>query len=365
VTDGRSEPKKDAALKDATSAERAARGALWELTLTRWRMFLREPSAVFWTFGFPILLSIALGIAFRNRPPEPVRVAVEAGEGASEIRAALDVPDVRVTIEPPEVAERMLRSGKVSVVISPSPRAYHFDETRPESRLARLVVDDKLQRAAGRTDVASALAKDERVTEPGARYIDFLLPGLIGMSLMSSGMWGIGYLIVEMRTRKLIKRMVATPMRRGHFLLSFVFMRMLVLVFELPILLGFGRLVFGVQVHGSYALLAAVVLLGAVAFSGLGLLVASRAENTQTAGGLINLVMLPMFMCSGVFFSSHNFPMALQPFIGALPLTALNDALRAVMNEGAGARAIAMPSLVLALCAAVSFTLALRIFRWR
>ena len=338
-------------------------GALWQLTLTRWRMFLREPSAVFWTFGFPILLSIALGIAFRNRPPEPVRVAVEAGEGADAVRAALDAPDVRVSVASPESARAMLRSGKVSVVVVASPRAYRFDETRPESRLARLVVDDRLQRAAGRVDAEHA--REERVTEPGARYIDFLLPGLVGMSLMSSGMWGIGYLIVEMRTRKLIKRMVATPMRRAHFLLSFVFMRMLVLVVELPLLLGFGRLVFGVEVRGSYALLAGVVVLGAVAFSGLGLLVASRAENTQTAGGLINLVMLPMFMCSGVFFSSDNFPASLQPFIRALPLTALNDALRAVINEGAGPRAIAAPALVLAACAAVSFTLALRIFRWR
>ena len=354
------------------------RGALWQLTLTRWRMFLREPSAVFWTFGFPILLSIALGVAFRNRPPEPVRVAIEAGEGAEALRAALDAPGVagaggaagaagavRATIESREAARQMLRSGKVSVVVAPSPRVYRFDETRPESRLARLVIDDKLQRAAGRVDPADAHADEERVTEPGARYIDFLLPGLIGMSLMSSGMWGIGYLIVEMRTRKLVKRMVATPMRRGHFLLSFVFMRMLVLVFELPILLGFGRLVFGVEVRGSFVLLAGVVLLGAVAFSGLGLLVASRAENTQTAGGLINLVMLPMFMCSGVFFSSQNFPPELQPFIRVLPLTALNDALRAVINEGASARAIAAPALVLAVCGAVSFTVALRIFRWR
>jgi ABC-type multidrug transport system permease subunit len=334
-----------------------------ELTLARLRMFFREPGAVFWTFGFPILMSLALGIAFRNRPPEAVHVAVEAGEGAERLRAALVEANVRATIAPPDVASQMLRTGKVAVVVVPSvPRVYRFDETRPQSRLARLVVDDRLQRADGRADTIAT--REDLVTEPGARYIDFLLPGLLGLSLMSSGLWGIGYLIVEMRTKKLIKRMVATPMRRGHFLASFVSMRMVILLFEVPILFGFGRLVFGVRVFGSVALLFGLVLLGALAFAGVGLLVASRARNVQTAGGLINLVMLPMMIGSGVFFPSENFPQAMQPFVKLLPLTALNDALRAVVNEGAGAAAIAPAALNLGICGVVTFALALKLFRW-
>jgi ABC-type multidrug transport system permease subunit len=336
------------------------------LTVTRFRTFFREPSAVFWTFGFPIILSVALGIAFRNKPPEAIRVAVEQADGASEIRDALT--EMKVTVEDHESARRDLRTGKVAVVVVPEggawlARTYVFDETRPESRIARLAVDDRLQRAAGRKDMTQAT--DEKVKEPGARYIDFLLPGIIGMNIMSSGMWGIGYLIVDMRTKKLIKRMLATPMRRGEFLLSFVLMRLVVLVFELPVLLVFGWLAFDVRVRGSMLLFAGLVTLGAVAFAGLGLLVSSRAQNTQTVGGLMNLVMLPMFMCSGVFFSSEQFPDAMQPAIRALPLTALNDALRAVMNEGAGVAQVAIPVAILAAWGFVSFVIALRVFRWR
>ncbi len=343
------------------------RSALAELTLARMRLFFREPGAVFWTFGFPLVLAIALGIAFRNRPPEPVSVAVESGPGAEADRAALDGPDIQARVQSPQAARAALRAGKADLVVVPatdaSPLTYRYDETRPTSRLARLLVDDRLQRKAGRRDVTPVA--DERTSEPGARYIDFLIPGLVGLTLMSSSMWGIGYLIVEMRTRKLVKRLLATPMKRTDFLLSFVLMRALFVLLEVPVLFGFGWLAFGVRVTGSIGLLCGVSLLGALAFAGLGILVASRAENTQTVGGLMNLVMMPMFVGSGVFFSSGHFPDALQPFVRALPLTALNDALRAIVNEGAGPAEIARPCALLAGCGLVSFAIALRIFRWR
>ena len=343
---------------------RKPRSALAELTLTRFRLFFREPSALFWTFGFPVILAIALGIAFRNRPPEAVHVAVLAGPGADETAAALASDQVVAAVEDDETARTALRVGKVSLVVVPgTPRTYRYDETRPEARLARLVVDDRLQRAAGRVDPTQVA--DDRVTAPGARYIDFLVPGLVGLTLMSSSMWGIGYVIVELRTKKLVKRMLATPMRKGDFLLSFVVMRALFVLVEVPVLVAFGWIAFGVRVHGSSLLVLLVSLLGALAFGGLGLLVASRAQNTQTVGGLMNLVMMPMFVGSGVFFSSSNFPDAVQPALKALPLTALNDALRAVINEGAGVRAIAPQLALLAGCGVVSFAAALKLFRWR
>lgn len=347
-------------------APRPTRSALTELTLARFRLFFREPSAVFWTFGFPIVLAIALGIAFRNRPPEPVRVAVEEGAGAPTTLAHLAPASDRIkaVVESAEDAHRDLRVGKVTLVVVPGPpRTYLFDPTRPQARLARLLVDDQLQRAEGRADPTPTA--DRAVTEPGARYIDFLVPGLVGLTLMSSSMWGIGYVIVELRTKKLVKRMLATPMRKGDFLLSFVVMRALFVLVEVPVLVAFGWMAFGVRVVGSVLLVFAVSLLGALAFAGLGLLVASRAQNTQTVGGLMNLVMMPMFVGSGVFFSSANFPAAAQPVLRALPLTALNDALRAVINEGAGAGAIARPMLVLGLCGVLSFAAALKVFRWR
>ena len=340
------------------------RSPLVELTKARMRMYFREPGALFWTFAFPLLMSIALGVAFRNRPPAPVRVAVVDAPDASATLAALEASDVRVFPADLAHAKEMLRTGKVALAVLPgTPRPYLFDETRPESRLARLVVDDRLQRAAGRLDPVAT--SELRMTEPGARYIDFFLPGMLGMSVMSSGLWGIGYIIVELRTRKLIKRMVATPMRKTDFLLSFVLLRAIVLLFELPVVMGFGWLVFDVHLRGSVLLLIAVILLGALTFAGIGLLLASRAENTQTAAGLVNLVMLPMTVCSGVFFSADNFPDAVQPVIRVLPLTALNDALRAVINEGAGVAAIAPQLGILGVCMIASMGAALAIFRWQ
>ncbi len=352
----------------ATSAPRR-RSALYELTVTRFRLFFREPSAVFWTFGFPILLSIALGVAFRNKPPEALRVAIEDGPGAERTLDAIASHgggELVARVEDPATAHRELRSGQVVLVVAAGDaRTYRYDESRPEGRLARRVVDDVLQRADGRVDPTPVA--EERVTEPGSRYIDFLIPGLVGVNLMSSSMWGIGYVIVEMRTKRLIKRMLATPMRKTDFLISFVLMRVLFVLVEVPVLYGFGALAFGVHVFGSLALLMVLALAGAFSFAGLGLLIASRAENTQTVGGLMNLVMMPMFVCSGVFFSTSRFPDRVQPALHALPLTMLNDALRAVTNEGAALAngTVTWAIVVLFAWGLVSFGAALKIFRWR
>ncbi len=345
---------------------RARQHPLWQLTVVRWRLFSREPSTVFWTYGFPLLLALALGIAFRNRPPQPVEAAVVASPGAERLRDALGKSaEIHVSWLAPEAAAQALRSGRVSIVVDArdGTRTYRYDPTRPDSRVGRALVDDVLQRAEGRIDPTRV--EDTRVSEPGSRYIDFLIPGLLAFGLMNSGLWGVGFVIVEMRTKKLIKRMVATPMRRSHFLLSFVLMRALFLLGELPILLGFAAFLFHVPIRGSLVLITALTLFGSLVFAGLGLLCASRAQNTQTVGGLVQLMMLPMTMCSGVFFSSARFPDFMQPVISALPLTALIDSLRAVMLDGAGPAAIARPVAILALWAVGSFAVALRIFRWR
>jgi ABC-2 type transport system permease protein len=340
---------------------------LWQLTLARLRMFFREPSAVFWTFGFPLALSVALGVAFRNKPPDPVAVGVWSGPDSTASPRVLEVlrgtPGVAVS-EYYGPDTRDLSTGKIALFVRPGARIeYDYDPNRPESRLAREVVDSALQRAAGRADALPTV--DKPVAAPGSRYIDFLIPGLIGMNIMSGSMWGIGYVVVEMRTRKLLKRLMATPMSRAQFLTSFVLMRAAFFFIELPLLLLFGWFAFGVGVAGSLTLLVGLSLLGALAFAGLGLLVAARAQNTQTVSGLINLVMLPMFIGSGVFFSTARFPDVFQPFLRALPLTALNDSVRAVMIEGAGPRAVAGQAALLIAIGGVSFALALRLFRWR
>jgi ABC transporter DrrB family efflux protein len=338
---------------------------LWELTLARLREQFRQPEMVFWVFAFPILLSIALGLAFRNRPAEVVHVAVEAGAGADSLARRLEgAAGLEVSVLPADVAADRLRTGRVAlVVVAGDSIQYRYDPSRSESRLARLATDDAIQLAMGRRDVRPSV--DHTVTEPGARYIDFLIPGLLGLNLMGTGLWGMGYAVVDARRRKLMKRLLASPMRRGQYLMSFILARLVLLAPEVAALVGFGALVFDVPVRGSLLSLALASVVGAMGFAGLGLLTACRAQTVEAVSGLMNLIQLPMWLLSGVFFSTANFPEAMQPFIAVLPLTALNDVLRGVMIDGAPLSALAVPLGITAAWGVVSFGVALRLFRWR
>lgn len=341
---------------------------LVQLTLVRYREFYREPEAIFWVFVFPILLTAGLGLAFRSRAPDRTPVALVAGAGALAERLAtrLAADDgLKLRRLSDSAAARALRAGDVSLVIAPTPAGveYRFDPERPEAREARLRVDQTVQRAAGRADPVAA--RDLAVREPGARYVDFVVPGLLGMNLMGSGIWGIGFAIVDARRKHLLKRLVATPMSRSQYLASFVLSRLTFLVLEVLILLGFARLVFGVPVRGSPVVLAGVCLLSALAFASLGLLLAARPRTVEGVSGIMNVVMLPMWIFSGVFFASSRFPDAAQPFIRALPLTAVIDALRATMLRGAGAGELLPELAVIGLWLVGSFALAVRLFRWR
>jgi ABC transporter DrrB family efflux protein len=343
---------------------RRVHSALVELTLARTRELVREPEAVFWVFVFPILLAGVLGLAFRNRPPEPLPVAVVSGPRAeARLRALGNAPDLAPRVLSDAEARRALARGNVVLVLlADDPPVYSFDPAHPDSRAARLAVDAALQRAAGRADVFTADSAE--VTEPGSRYVDFLVPGLLGMNLMGTGMWGIGFSLVVARNGNLLKRFVAAPVRRGDLLAAQLLSRLLFLVPEAGALLGFAYLLLGVPLRGSLLLLGFVSLLGAVAFSGLGLLTAARPRTIEGVSGLMNLVMVPMWVLSGIFFATDRFPDWLQPFVQALPLTALNDALRAVMLDGASLGPLAPDLLNLAVWGGVSFVLALRLFRW-
>jgi len=329
----------------------------------------REPEIIFWVFVFPLLLAFGLGIAFRNKPASTTSVAVVQNAGAIKTLAMLQSSPahsaIHATVLDREAALKDFHFGKVDLVIEPNPDGsvtYHYDPSRPESVLSRSEIDAALQAAAGRKD---ALATSNKISsEPGSRYIDFLIPGLLGMNLMNSGMWGVGFALVEMRQRKLLKRFVATPMRRTDFLLALTSSRLVLMVIEVALLLGFGVLVFHMPVLGSIVSVLLLGTLGAVAFGGIGLLTACRAQKIESVSGLINLVMMPMWIFSGVFFSYQHFPAIAQPFIKALPLTALNDALRATILEGASLSSQSVRLLILALWGGISFVLALRWFRW-
>ena len=338
---------------------------LAHLTRVKFLEFLREPEAIFWVLVFPVLLSLALGIAFRAKPPEPIPVAVEEGPGAEGVHDGLAAdPGLRPTRLPAREARESLRTGRVALVVIPGPAiTYWYDPTREESQVARLAADAALQRAAGRSDALETARRE--ITEKGSRYIDFLVPGLLGMNLMGTGMWGIGFSIVTARSRGLLKRLVATPMRKRHYLLGQMLGRLAFLVPEVVLLVGFAALAFDVPVRGSPVALALVSGLGAMAFTGIGLLVAARPRTIEGVSGLMNFVMLPMWIFSGVFFSPARFPDAIQPAIALLPLTALNDALRAVMIDGASLASVGGELAIVAAWGALAFALALKLFRWR
>ena len=341
---------------------------LVQLTQVRYREFFREPEAVFWVFIFPVLLTAGLGIAFRNRAPDVTSVAVVNTDSAAArtAEALRQSGDIEVSLMSDTAAAEALRTGDVALVMVPRGMVgveYRYDDTRPESQVARLMVDDALQRAAGRRDPVPA--REWLVHERGSRYIDFLVPGLLGMNLMGSGIWGVGFAIVDARKKRLLKRLIATPMSRPQYLASFVLSRLTLLVIEVGLLLGFGAVVFGVPFRGSLLTLAGICVISSLAFTSLGLLVSSRVQTMEGASGLMNLVMLPMWIFSGVFFSASRFPEPLQPFIQALPLTAVVDVLRANILRGAGWQVLAPDIGIILAWMLVSFVLALRLFRWR
>ncbi|MEA2562936.1 MAG: type transport system permease protein [Acidobacteriota bacterium] len=339
--------------------------ALRELTSARVKEFLREPEAVFWVFLFPVLLAIVLGFAFREKPPDRIPIGVISSPASGKAITALSgssalLPKAYAADE----GRDALRTGKISLLVEPGPPVvFHLDETRPDSRIARLAADDALQRAAGRADPLPV--RDEKVTEKGSRYIDFLIPGLLGMNLMGTGIWSLAFSITSARSRRVLKRLVATPMRRGDYLLSQILGRLAFLLPEILLLAGFGWFAFDVPMRGSLLLFLAVCLLGTMSFCGLGLLIASRVRTVEGVSGLANFVMMPMWLVSGVFFSTERFPDAIQPLIRSLPLTALNESLRGIMNEGQGLAEIAPQMAIIAAWGLVSFAVALKIFRWK
>jgi len=338
------------------------RSSLYQLTTTRFRLTLREPEAIFWVFIFPILLAVGLGIAFRNRPADVLQV----GATTTQLTRALATDEgLTATTMDELTGTQALATGKILLlaVQRPDGVAYKYDDTNPDARTARLLADRAIQAAAGRRDPVHA--ENRQSHEPGARYIDFVVPGLLGMNLMGSAIWGMGFSIVEARQKKLLKRLVASPMRRWQYLASYLLSRLALLAIEVAAFLGFARLVFGVPFRGSMWQLGFLCVLASLAFSALGLLVSSRARTMEAASGLMNLVMLPMWILSGVFFSATRFPAGVQPLVRALPLTAAIDTLRGNMLQGTDLGQMIAPVGILLAWLAVPFVVALRIFRWR
>lgn len=345
---------------------------LVHLIAARFREFFREPEVIFWVYGFPLVLAVGLGYAFSSTMPQAPDVDIADGpDKARAEKIAQHLRDdrwkeekLKVEVWPESECKARLSKGKTALYLVAHPREIEFvyDPARADSVQARYWAESILSRKEGANLDG---VKESLISEPGSRYIDFLLPGLIGMNVMGGGLFGVGFVLVDMRVRKLFKRLMATPMRRSDLLLSLLLARLVFLLPEMAVLLLVGHFGLGVPIDGSVFTLVAVILAGSAAFSGIGLLLGCRTEKTESMSGLVNMIMLPMYIFSGVFFSSKRFPDEAQPVIQALPLTQLNDALREVMLEGKTLVEVSWRIGILMAYAVVCFALALRFFKWR
>jgi ABC-type multidrug transport system permease subunit len=340
-----------------------ARNAFRALFIARSKELSREPAVLFWDFVFPLLLALALGLV-RVQSGDVVHVAVVRGTGASVVDALAATPGVRVLELDAAAAGEWQRRGRAALVVSfeDGRLTYRYQADRQEGLLARALVHAAIQNSAAPSYAIPV--HDRPVTAKGFRYIDFLVPGILALSLMNGGLFGVGFALVNLRIRNVLKTLAATPMAKRDFLAALLGSRLMLVLLQVISLLVGARLIFGMPVLGSPAVIALVAVAGSTTFAALGMTIAARAKTLHTVNGAINLVMLPMFIFSGVFFSTDRFPAVLQPLVKVLPLTALTDALRSTVTQRATIADISTPLAILGVWAAIFFCISLRLFRW-
>jgi ABC-2 type transport system permease protein len=370
---------------------------LWQLISALFREIIREPGVLFWGILFPILMSVGLGLAFTKKADVIRKVAVinltgkaDAGSEMSAIEDFLqtkceknlsgktDTWHWKYTIKDEKLgnsvflfykmkwddALRFLKRGTINVLIAGKNDSveYHFDPMNPDAQLTYL----KLSSVVGKGTIQPVQnsAEIKPLTVTGTRYIDFLVPGLIAMGVMMSSMWGISYGIIEKRSKKLLRRLVATPMKKSHFLIALITVRITMNFIESLVLLLFSLVAFKMTIQGNISALIAIFLAGNIAFAGIAVFASSHTSNTEVGNGLINFVVFPMMILSGIFFSYQNFPDWSLPFIKYIPLTILTDGIRSIYNEGAGYHEVMVPILILLATGTVFFSAGLKIFKW-
>ena len=372
---------------------------LFELISAYFKEIIREPGVLFWGIAFPILMSLGLGIAFTKKPNVERDVAVIANNRpilqvsdstnkimtflknhARKVEASdLSFETFKIVIPDPKLGNTtflfqittwqnamiLLKRGNLSIILDEKNGQiqYHFDPRNPDAQLTYL----KLSELFGEKGQISNLRKEtniEPLTVSGTRYIDFLVPGLIAMGIMMSSMWGLSYGIIDKRSKKLLRRMVATPMRKSYFLIALITVRIGMNFVESALLFLFAALVFNITIQGNIAALLVIFLAGNIAFAGIAIFISSHTGNTEIGNGLINVVVLPMMVLSGIFFSYHNFPDWSLPFIRIMPLTMLADGIRSIFIEGTGFAQNFLPIVILLTSGVFFFTFGLKIFKW-
>jgi ABC-2 type transport system permease protein len=368
---------------------------LYHLVVAHFKEVIRQPAVIFWGIIFPILIALGLGLAFTQQTESVYRVGVAAGrtDMAQQEPAVLRFLQERgrrldptekgstwqLTLEDSrsgntrflftqtdwDSAIVQIKRGKLNLIVEPAPDGriqYHFDPRNPEAELAYLKLSAAVESGTGpETDSNDPVVP---LTVTGTRYIDFLVPGLICLGVMMSCMWGVSYGMIDKRSKKLLRRLVATPMKKSHFLVALMTVRIAMNLIEAVLLFIFASLVFDIAVQGSIAALAAIFLAGNIAFCGIAIFTSSRTANTEVGNGLVNAVVMPMTVLSGIFFSYHNFPDWSIAFIQKLPLTLFADGIRAIFNEGGGFAETGLAVAVLTAVGVIFFSLGLRIFRW-
>ena len=378
--------------------QRISNSQLYQLILTNIKELIREPGVLFWGIVFPILMSLGLGVAFTKKKDVITRIAVigqhhlvkEPADSASALASfllanksvaekdkignqihKLTVPDDKLgnttfIFQSFEWKEAMvlLKRGNLNLVLDEKNGKvqYHFDPMNPDAQLTYL----KLSKLLDSTGPVAKEANTEikPLTVSGSRYIDFLVPGLVAMGVMMSCMWGVSYAIIERRSKKLLRRMVATPMKRSNFLIAMITVRVMMNFVEAGLLFLFAWLAFSITIQGSVAALFALFIAGNFAFAGIAIFMSSHTAKTEVGNGMINAVSMPMMVLSGVFFSYHNFPEWSIPTIQKFPLTMLADGIRSIMTEGAGFAETALPIAILGSIGFVFFVAGMKLFRW-
>ena len=372
---------------------------LFELISAYFKEIIREPGVLFWGIAFPILMSLGLGIAFTKKPDIVRNVALIASSqsvsrmsdssdkiisflqnhaektetaGSTSETYKIVIPDAKLgnttflfKLTTWQNAMDLLKRGNLSIILDEKngQGQYHFDPMNPDAQLTYL----KLTELFGEKGRQSNLLKEtnvEPLTVSGTRYIDFLVPGLIAMGIMMSCMWGLSYGIIDKRSKKLLRRMVATPMRKSYFLIALITVRVGMNFVESSLLFLFAALVFNITIQGNIAALIIIFLAGNIAFAGIAIFISSHTGNTEIGNGLINVVVLPMMVLSGIFFSYHNFPDWSIPFIKLMPLTMLADGIRSIFIEGAGFAQNTVPTIILLAIGVFFFSTGLKLFKW-
>ncbi|HYG41004.1 MAG TPA: ABC transporter permease [Cytophagales bacterium] len=336
---------------------------LLKLIIIQIKDFIREPEILFWSILFPIGISGVLGLAFMQKEELVREVAF-----VSHNRGSVEAYENRLNSElfkfdksSEEEALLKIKRGEIQLYIKEDPSgtiSYHFDPVNAEAQLTYLMLEKEL------TKEKSEERPTVEITTTGNRYIDFLIPGLLALGIMNSCIWGIGWNLIDSRIKKLLRRMVATPMKKSTFLTAQMITRLMVSFCEGLILFVFAHLFFGVEIQGSIPGLILIFVSGTFAFAGIAILISSRAENAQVGNGLINAIVLPLTIVSGVFFSYHNFPDWIENLVRFLPLTILADNIRAIFNEGASITSVLLPSFFLLITGFVTFIAGLRIYKW-